>query len=156
MKVVPHRIVRKANPDDTCVILAFDTGSCGPGRKAFIGRAVTQGDAYALQQEDVVIAIGVLGYTFFGQGFVSLIYVNRQQRRTGAGETLLRHLISICRTPKLFSSTNQSNLPMQALLLKTGFAESGIIYNLDVGDPELIYYREILPKTYDIAEISCV
>jgi len=67
---------------------------------------------------------------------------------------LLRHLISICRTPKLFSSTNRSNLPMQALLLKTGFAESGIVYNLDAGDPEVIYYQEIIPKIRDIAEAS--
>ncbi len=146
MKVVPHRIVRKANPDDIRVILAFDTGSCEPGRKAFIERAVTQGDAYVVQQEDVVIAIGVLEYTFFDQGFVSLIYVNGQQRRTGAGETLLRHLISICRTSKLFSSTNQSNLPMQALFRKTDFAESGMVYNLDAQDPEVIYYQEIIPK----------
>src|SRR5260221_8831108 len=75
MKVVPHRIVRKANPDDIRVILAFDTGSCEPGRKALIERAVTQGDAYVVQQEDVVIAIGVLEYKFFDQGFVSLLSV---------------------------------------------------------------------------------
>jgi ribosomal protein S18 acetylase RimI-like enzyme len=94
----------------------------------------------------VVIGIGVLEYTFFDHGFVSLIYVKGQERRTGAGEMLLSRLISLCRAPKLFSSTNRSNFPMQALLLKTGFAESGIIYNLDVGDPELIYYREIVAK----------
>jgi L-amino acid N-acyltransferase YncA len=106
--------------------------------------AVTQGDAYVVPREDVVIAIGVLEYTFFDQGFVALIYVKGQERRAGAGEILLRHLISICRTPKLFSSTNRSNCPMQALFLKTGFAESGVIYSLDVGDPEVIYYQAIL------------
>jgi N-acetylglutamate synthase-like GNAT family acetyltransferase len=144
MKVVPHRIVRKANPDDVQVIQAFDTESSEPGRKALIERAVTEGDAYVVEQEDVVIGIGVLEYIFFDQGFVSLICVKAQERRTGAGERLLRHLISLCRTPKLFSSTNRSNLPMQGLFLKTGFAESGIIYNLDVGDPEVIYYQKII------------
>jgi N-acetylglutamate synthase-like GNAT family acetyltransferase len=144
MKVVPHRIVRKANPDDVQVIQAFDTESSERHRKALIERAVTEGDAYVVEQEDVVIGIGVLEYTFFDQGFVSLIYVKAQERRTKAGETLLRHLISICRTPKLFSSTNRSNLPMQAHFLKTDFAESGIIYNLDVGDPEVIYYQKII------------
>ncbi len=64
MKVVPHRIIRKANPDEIQVILAFDTKSSVPGRKALIERAVTQGDAYVVEQEDVVIAIGVLEYTF--------------------------------------------------------------------------------------------
>jgi N-acetylglutamate synthase-like GNAT family acetyltransferase len=144
MKVVPGRNVRKANPDDVQVILAFETESTEPGRKALIERAVAQGDAYVVEQENVVIGIGVLEYTFFDQGFVSLMYVKGQERRRGAGEALLRHLISICRTPKLFSSTNRSNLSMQALFLKTGFAESGIIYNLDVRDPEVIYYQEII------------
>jgi N-acetylglutamate synthase-like GNAT family acetyltransferase len=154
MKVVPHRIIRKANRDEIQVMLAFDTESGVPGHEALIERAVTQGDAYVVEQEDVVIAISVLEYTFFEQGFVSLIYVKGQQRRTGAGEMLLRHLTSICRTPKLFSSTNRSNLPMQALLLKTGFTESGIVYNLDAGDPEVIYYQEIIPKNRDVAEAS--
>jgi hypothetical protein len=106
-EVVPHRIVRKANSDEIQVILAFDTGSRVPARKALIERAATQGDAYVVEQEDAVIAVGVLEY-----------------------------------------------LPMQALLLKTGFAESGIVYNLDAGDPEVIYYQEIIPKTRDIAEAS--
>ncbi len=43
---------------------------------------------------------------------------------------------------------------MQALLLKPGFAESGIVYNLDAGDPEVIYYQEVIPKIRDIAEAS--
>ena len=144
MNVVPPRITRKANPDEIQVVLAFDRESNVPGRKALIERAVTLGDAYVVEQEDVVIAFGVLEYTFFEQGFVSLIYVKGQERRTGAGEMLLRHLISICRTRKLFSSTNRSNLPMQALFLKTGFAESGVVCNLDAGDPEVVYYREIV------------
>src|ERR1700758_5569332 len=144
MKVFPQRIVRKASAKDVRVIQAFDSESSELGRKALIERAVSEGNAYVVEQKNVVIGIGVLEYTFFDQGFVSLIYVKPQERRTRVGETLLHHLLSICRTPKLFSSTNRSNLPMQALFLKTGFAESGIIYNLDVDDPEVIYYQAII------------
>lgn len=54
---------------------------------------------------------------------------------------LLRYLLSICETPKLFSSTNQSNDAMQALFAKVGFERSGVIYNLDPNDPEIVYYR---------------
>gem|GEM_PF-490511 len=155
-KVGPYFVARYEYPIryDVQVIQAFDTESTEPGRQGLIERAVTEGNAYVVEQEDVVIAIGILEYTFFEQGFISLIYVKGQERPTGAGEMLSRHLISICRTPKLFSSTNRSNLPMQALLLKTGFAESGIVHNLDAGDPEVIYYQEVVPKTREIAEIS--
>ena len=44
---------------------------------------------------------------------------------------------------ELFASTNQSNEPMQGLLKKLGFERSLIIYNVDPGDPELIYFKRI-------------
>jgi len=61
----------------------------------------------------------------------------------GAGEMMLRYLMSICETRKLFSSTNQSNRAMQALLAKIGFERSGIIHNLDPNDPEIVGYMAI-------------
>jgi hypothetical protein len=30
---------------------------------------------------------------------------------------------------------------MQALLEKAGFESSGVIHNLDAGDPELVYFK---------------
>jgi len=52
-------------------------------------------------------------------------------------------LINECRTPKLFTSTNQSNVPMQGLLATLEFARSGLIENLDDGDPELVYFKRL-------------
>jgi ribosomal protein S18 acetylase RimI-like enzyme len=96
-----------------------------------------------LEQDGKAIGIGILEYTFFEHGFISLIYVSPAARRTGAGERLLQYLVSICGTPKVFSSTNQSNGPMQALFAKAGFEPSGVIHNLDPGDPEIVYYKEV-------------
>jgi GNAT superfamily N-acetyltransferase len=67
------------------------------------------------RREGKVIAVGVLEYTFFEHGFISLVFVDPEERRTGIGEMLFRYPISICRTPKVFSSTNRSNVPIQAL-----------------------------------------
>lgn len=41
---------------------------------------------------------------------------------------------------RMFTSTNQSNLKMQSLLAKLGYEPSGVIHNLDEGDPELVYF----------------
>jgi RimJ/RimL family protein N-acetyltransferase len=41
----------------------------------------------------------------------------------------------------LFTSTNQSNIAMQRLCESCGFERSGIVENLDEGDPELIYFK---------------
>ena len=62
------------------------------------------------------------------------------RREVGA---LLRHMELCCRTPKLFTSTNQSNLSMQSLLAKLGYESSGLIHNLDEGDPEIVYFKRL-------------
>jgi hypothetical protein len=61
----------------------------------------------------------------------------------GAGEALVKHLESLCQTAKLFTSTNLSNLPMQSLLAKMGYILSGVIHNLDEGDPEIVYFKKL-------------
>lgn len=43
---------------------------------------------------------------------------------------------------KVFSSTNQSNADMHKVFLSNGFIESGIVENLDDGDPEVIYFKK--------------
>jgi RimJ/RimL family protein N-acetyltransferase len=52
------------------------------------------------------------------------------------------YLFAECKTPKLFTSTNQSNKPMQKLLGKTGFTFCGQIDALDEGDPEMFYVKQ--------------
>lgn len=77
----------------------------------------------------------------FTSFFVHLLYIHPEHRRQGLGSKLLQHLESLCTTPKLFTSTNLSNLPMQSLLAKSGYSLRGVIHNLDEGDPELIYVK---------------
>ena len=42
----------------------------------------------------------------------------------------------------LFTSTNESNSHMQHVLGKLGYERSGIIHNLDPGDPEIVYVKQ--------------
>jgi ribosomal protein S18 acetylase RimI-like enzyme len=113
-------------------------------RREFITRSVAHGTCSVIDAHDGQAAgYGVLDYAFFENGFVSMIYVDPAHRRQGAGLLLLRHLESLCQTPKLFTSTNLSNLPMQALLAKAGYRLSGVIHDLDEGDPELVYVKYI-------------
>lgn len=57
----------------------------------------------------------------------------------------MQHCESICRTPKLFTSTNLSNVRMQALLNKLGYTLTGTVHNLDEGDPEIFYFKRVRP-----------
>jgi GNAT superfamily N-acetyltransferase len=103
-----------AQTEDIEAILAFDhLAEQEKERVAFIRRLVGQGACYVAVQ-DGLLGYAVLEYTFFEQGFVSLLYVRDEHRRSGVGTALMRYLESICRTRKLFTSTNLSNRPMQA------------------------------------------
>jgi ribosomal protein S18 acetylase RimI-like enzyme len=137
------RSIRKAALDDVSAISACDREFASRGQVGFARMTAERECLYALEEDGTVIGLGVLEYTFFEWGFISLVYVIPFARRTGAGEMLLRYLVSICKTRKLFSSTNRSNEPMQALFTKVGFELSGVIHNLDPNDPEIVYYKAL-------------
>jgi GNAT superfamily N-acetyltransferase len=101
-------------------------------------RAIDGGGCFVAEERGIVGYVA-LDHTFYANGFVSLLFVREEARRRGFGEALMRAAIAACRTPKLFTSTNLSNRPMQALLAKLGFSLSGVIHDLDPGDPELVY-----------------
>lgn len=115
-----------------------------PRRRAFIAQAVSAGQCWvAVDAGDAsrLLGYGVLDFSFFGHAFIPLIVVKNSQRRRGVGCAILRALESGCGAAKLFTSTNASNQPMQKLLGKFGFIESGHIENLDEGDPEIIFLK---------------
>lgn len=136
--------VRQAESRDITILTDLDhVAATDPTRREFIRKSVASGQAWVAARSGVAIGYATLEYGFFDQGFISLVIIDPAHRRQGAGTALVRHLESICRTGKLFTSTNQSNLPMQALLEKLGYSQSGIIHNLDEGDPELIYFKAV-------------
>lgn len=112
-------------------------------RRDFIRRSVASSTCYVAVAENEVIGYGVLDYTFFNNGSIDMLYVHSDHRRRGAGEALLRHLESLCETPKLFVTTNLSNVVMQSLLVKLEYVFSGVIHNLDEGDPEIVYFKRL-------------
>jgi GNAT superfamily N-acetyltransferase len=136
--------IRPAVSSDVEAVCSFDLiARQADERREFIRRAVSAGTCYAALAEQDVIGYGVLNYTFYQQGCIDMLYVAAGQRRRGAGTALLEHMERQCQTPKLFTSTNLSNLPMQALLAKRGYMLSGVIHNLDEGDPEIIYCKRL-------------
>ena len=104
-------------------------------------RVSMRGRVGVAEEMGSVLGYVLLDYTFYDNGFVPLLFVGDQFRRQGVGEQLLLHAVSKCRTQKLFTSTNESNAPMRGLLKKMGFESSGVIHNLDEGDPELVFVR---------------
>lgn len=111
-------------------------------RRAAIAEWVRAGQCLISWRDDQVVGYAVLTRTFFRSPFIEMLIVSPAARRQGIGRALVQHCIGL--TPageKLWTSTNESNAPMRALLPQLGFIESGRVDNLDPGDPELFFVR---------------
>ena len=136
--------LRIATITDADAIIAFDhIAASEPSRVQFIHDQIRSSACYVAVIDAKVVAYAVLNYKFYDNGWIEMLYVHSQFRRQGIGSELIRHLVNECRTTKLFTSTNQSNLPMQGLLTSLKFERSGFIENLDEGDPELVYFKRL-------------
>jgi GNAT superfamily N-acetyltransferase len=78
---------------------------------------------------------------FYGFDFLELLVVASIHRRHGVATALMKSWEEAAKTAKLFTSTNESNIPMQRLCERLGYVRSGFIENLDEGDPEIIYFK---------------
>lgn len=77
---------------------------------------------------------------FYGRDFIELLVVAADHRRQGLGRELMRTAVAAATSTAVFTSTNESNAPMRALLESEGWSISGKLNGLDDGDPELVYY----------------
>ncbi len=112
-------------------------------RRQDIYEWVPGGNTIVAIVDGAVVGYAVLEYTFFSQGFIAMLIVAEASRRKGVGTALISHIEDICKTEKLFTSTNESNKPMQALMQSMSYEPSGVVHNLDEGDPELFYFKKL-------------
>ncbi len=137
-------MIRPAVENDVQTLCSFDLiARQEEERREFIRREVAAGTCFVAVADGEVIGYGVLNYTFYNNGCIDMLYVDSEHRRRGAGAALLRHMELLCQTPKLFTSTNLSNLRMQSLLAKLEYELSGVIHDLDEGDPEIVYFKRL-------------
>ncbi len=136
--------IRKAKKSNIEAIISVDhVAAHDENRRRHICEWVSGGSAIVAVVDDAVVGYAVLEYTFFSQGFISMLIVAEASRRKGVGTALVSHLEGICKTEKLFTSTNKSNEPMQALMQSMSYEPSGVVHNLDDGDPELFYFKKL-------------
>jgi GNAT superfamily N-acetyltransferase len=113
----------------------------GSERHGQIGAWVNAGACRVAVLDGDIAGYLVSDYSFFHQRFIELVLVAKVYRRQGIGQALVQNALERVATEKVWTSTNESNAPMRALLAKAGFIPSGRIDNLDAGDPELIFVR---------------
>ena len=90
-----------------------------------------------------VVGYAEMSPTFFQRPFISLLSVHPEYRHQGIASALVTAMEATCPSEKLFTSTNNSNVAMQALMAKMGYRRCGLIEDLDEGDPELIFFKRL-------------
>lgn len=136
--------IQNATKSDLAAIYAVDRMATDEGsHKQHIREWVDAGQAIVALIDEVVVGYAVLEYTFFSNGFISMLMVDGASRRKGVATALVKHLEEMCKTDKVFTSTNESNKPMQGLMQSMSYEPSGTVYNLDEGDPELFYVKRL-------------
>ncbi|UYZ24294.1 GNAT family N-acetyltransferase [Mesobacillus jeotgali] len=110
-------------------------------RKVFIEKAIKQGRCILVNEDGDVAGFLIYDTHFFECTFISLIIVSPAKRRKGYASQMMNYLVRTSLTEKIFSSTNRSNESMQKVFKANGFIQSGIVENLDEGDPEIIYFK---------------
>ena len=133
--------LRAAQTEDVSAIMAIDPHR--PGRPEEIQALVgEQASLVAVEHGEVVGFLGVKPGHFYQRDFIDLLFVAARRRRHGVGRALLRAALQNASTPRVFTSTNESNTQMRELLRSEGWNPSGVLTGLDEGDPEHVFFHD--------------
>jgi GNAT superfamily N-acetyltransferase len=87
------------------------------------------------------IGYAVVTRHFFNFPFVDLLHVSEARRRGGVARALMDHCEATHDADRIFTSTNESNGPMRALMAAMDWRPCGEVDALDPGDPELFFVK---------------
>ena len=133
--------LRAARAEDITAIVAIDPHS--PGRPGQIQALVReQASLVAVEHGQIVGFLAVRPGHFYQRDFIDLLFVAPRSRRQGAGRALLQAALRNASTPRMFTSTNESNTPMRELLHGEGWTPSGVLTGLDEGDPQHVFFHD--------------
>lgn len=139
------KTVVEASNDDLEKLVQIDSEVIGnTSRRNYIEKSIEFGKCIVAKENDVIVGFLIYDVNFFECAFISLIIVSPSSRRKGYASLLMDYMVSSSPTTKVFSSTNRSNINMQKVFEINGFIQSGVVENLDEGDPEIIYFKSKL------------
>jgi ribosomal protein S18 acetylase RimI-like enzyme len=138
----PQGHVRRATLEDIDAVLHLDRRNpVGHERSELLGLRVRSGECLLLEREGEPVGYLIMrSRGFFGRDFIELLVVAAAERRMGIASRLLNEALEQSSTQETFTSTNESNVAMIALLHKHDWTFSGQLEGIDEGDPEFVFY----------------
>jgi ribosomal protein S18 acetylase RimI-like enzyme len=134
--------IRAALPGDLRAILDTDPVADREERRHdYVSRAIRGDrghDVRVLMLDGELVGYAIMG-EFFGHPLLERIHTAVPLRRRGVASALMANIEIGFDGDRMFVSTNESNDTMRELLIKRGYRVSGMVENLDPGDPELFF-----------------
>jgi GNAT superfamily N-acetyltransferase len=137
--------IRSPQPSDVDALMALASAVIGPERAGPFVRS-------HLDRHHLLVAdtgrevVGLLAYRtdWFQCTFVSLVSVLESHRKRGVARRLYATVEQMSPSPRLFSSTEETNAVSIQMHTALGFQPSGHIDNLPQGYRELLFYKRLV------------
>jgi GNAT superfamily N-acetyltransferase len=139
-------MIREPKPSDLPSVVTLAAEVLGPERAASFVRAhVARYHLLVAESDDQVVGILAYRTDWFQCTMISLVCVREDLRRQGVARALFTAVERMSPSPRLFSSTEETNTDSIRMHTALGFAPSGHIDNLPQGYRELLFYKRLIP-----------
>jgi GNAT superfamily N-acetyltransferase len=137
--------IRSPQPSDLDALMRLAAAVIGPERAGPFVRSHLDRHHLLVADADGRVA-GMLAYRtdWFQCTFVSLVSVHPDHRTRGIARALFRAVEGMSPSPRLFSSTEETNSAAIQMHTALGFHASGHIDNLPQGYRELLFYKRLM------------
>jgi len=113
---------------------------------AFIKSHMERHHLIVADADDVVVGLLAYRTDWFQCTFVALVVVREDFRRRGIAREFFKAVEAVSPTPRVFSSTEETNAVSIRMHAALGFVPSGHVDNLPQGTRELVFYKRIPPR----------
>jgi ribosomal protein S18 acetylase RimI-like enzyme len=110
---------------------------------SFIRHALGTKQCLVAEIDGSIAGYVVWDHGFYARPFLWMLGVDPEHQHRGVASTLIDRVEALNAGHELYTSTNESNDAMKALLDKRGFTPVGRLENLDPGDPEIFYFKRL-------------
>jgi GNAT superfamily N-acetyltransferase len=138
--------IRAPRPPDLETLMTLAADVIGPHRAGpFIRSHLDRHHLLVAETDDEVVGILAYRTDWFQCTFVTLVSVRHDRRKRGVARALYQAVEGMSPSPRLFSSTEETNSAAIQMHTALGFAPSGHIDNLPQGYRELLFYKRLAP-----------
>ena len=138
--------IRGPEPRDVGALMELAADVIGDERAGpFIRSHLDRHHVLVAERDGAVVGFLAYRTDWFQCTFVSLVSVTKDERRTGVARALYQRVEEISPSPRLFSSTEETNGLSIQMHSALGFVPSGQIDNLPQGYRELLFFKRLRP-----------